>query len=379
MFDGNLRRVRVTAQTRLTITYAALFFVSGAALAIFIITLTLWPLTAATPTGLEPSPQKPVEAKLQVAAAALEAKAQARHELRVRLIAGSGIGLAAMTVVAGAGGWVMAGRVLRPVHAVSGTARRLSQRNLHERIPVGGPRDEMRELAETFNDMLARLEDSFEAQRRFAANASHELRGPMTTQRTLVEVTAAAPDASEDVRQLAAALRHQLDRQERLVDGLLALAASEHGAVELTPVRLDELVSDCLAALPASDVTVRSQLAHTTVTGDQILLDLLLSNLLRNAVQHNMPRGQLWVETGPGRLTVANTGPEVTTERLAELIEPFRRGHRDRVGSTGGAGLGLAIATAAAAAHHATLSLAPRPGGGVCATVRFPDQSVIPG
>src|SRR5262249_53371951 len=144
-------------------------------------------------------------------------------------------------------GWWVAGRVLRPVHVVSGTARRLSEQNLHERIPVHGPHDEMRELAETFNGMLARLQRSFDAQSHFAANASHELRGPMTTQRTLVEVAAGTEGASADLRELTDALRPVLGRQERLVDGLLALAWSEHGTATIEPVRLDELVRTAMS------------------------------------------------------------------------------------------------------------------------------------
>jgi HAMP domain-containing protein len=198
-----------------------------------------------------------------------------------------------MTLVAVGLGWAMAGRVLRPVHAVSGTARRLSQRNLHERIPVHGPHDEMRELAETFNDMLSRLERAFQAQRRFAANASHEPRGPMTTQRALVEVAAASREAGPEVTELADGLRAQLDRQQRLVDGLLALACGEHGVTEVVPVDLGDLVREHLDPAPAG-VTVHPRLAPAVVPGDPVLLDLLVGYLVRNAVKHNVHDGQVW-------------------------------------------------------------------------------------
>jgi signal transduction histidine kinase len=372
------RPVKLTAQARLTLAYGVMFLVSGAALAIVIITLTFPPQPSASSTvsvkgGSVPAKAfaTPPPALKQAEEDVLAAKTQARRELRDRLITVSAAGLGGMTVVAVGLGWAMAGRVLRPVHAVSGTARRLSQRNLHERIPVSGPRDEMRELAETFNDMLGRLERAFEAQRRFAANASHELRGPMTTQRALVEVAAAGPNAVPEVKELADGLRTQLDRQQRLVDGLLALACSEHGVTEVVPVDLADLVPEHLDP-PPPGLRVHLRLEPAVVHGDPILLDLLVGNLVRNAVQHNVEDGQVWVNTGPGRLEVANTGPQIGAERLRELLEPFRRSQRDRLRSAG-VGLGLAIAEAATSAHRARLALQPRPGGGVTATVAFPD------
>lgn len=355
---------------RLTLAYGALFAATGAALAVLIIALTFPPSPSRSTTTILPvNPAKPT-----ITEQALAAKEQARRELRTRLITVSAIALGAMTVVAVGLGWTMAGRVLRPVHTVSGTARRLSQRTLHERIPVGGPHDEMRQLAETFNDMLGRLERAFHAQRRFAANASHELRGPMTTQRALVEVAAASPDASPDVKALATELRTQLDRQQRLVDGLLALACSEHGVTEIVPVDLADLVRDSLSQADGRDITVEARLDPAVVHGDPTLLDLLVSNLVRNAVQHNVPDGRIWIQTAPGRLTVANTGPQISAERLRELLEPFRRGHRDRLregARSSGAGLGLAIVDAAATAHEARLTLLPRAGGGVRIVVEF--------
>lgn len=369
--------MKLTAQARLTLAYGALFLLSGAALAVLIITLTFPPKPAvgshvevkggSVPAKAFATPPPAVKQKEDEV---LAAKEQARRELRTRLVTVSAICLGGMTVVAVGLGWAMAGRALRPVHAVSGTARRLSQRNLHERIPVSGPRDEMRELAETFNDMLGRLERAFEAQRRFAANASHELRGPMTTQRALVDVAAASPGAGPQVKELADGLRAQLDRQQRLVEGLLALASSEHGVTEVVPVDLAGLAREHLDPAPPG-VQVHCRLEPAVVHGDRILLDLLVGNLVRNAVQHNVHDGQVWVSTGPERLEVANTGPHIGGERLRELLEPFRRGQRDRLRSAG-VGLGLAIVAAAATAHGARLDLQPRPGGGVTATVTFP-------
>lgn len=288
-----------------------------------------------------------------------------------------------MTLVSTGLGWLMAGRVLRPVRAVSGAARRLSRHELHQRIPVAGPHDEMRELAETFNAMLARLEQSFAAQHRFAANASHELRGPITTMRTLVDVAAPAetsatgPCGHDELAYLADELRGQLDRQQRLVDGLLDLAQSENGTTTITPVHLDALAREALvrsaAAIGKRGVTVYQALEPDLVHGDPVLLELLVDNLIRNAVDHNQG-GYLRVAGSAGRLVVENSGAEITAARLTELREPFRRGRRDRLHG-GGTGLGLAIADAVADAHDAALTLTPRPGGGIRAEFTMPPHT----
>lgn len=368
--------MRLTARLRLTLLYAGLIALSGTAVAALIIVLSFLPARAADPVqkagiaSVKKVSPAPSHKEQRYVAAAEAAKAQARADLRERLIWGAAIGVGVLTLLSGGLGWHVAGRVLRPVHTVSGTARRLSEQNLHERIPVSGPNDEMRELAETFNAMLARLQRSFEAQSRFAANASHELRGPLTTQRALVEVAAGGPSASEDLRELASSLGPVLARQERVVEGLLALAWSENGTSAIEPVRLDTLVRTSLDRLAPDGLTVSAELAPTAVQGDPVLLDLLVDNVIRNAIRHNVPNGQLWLATADRTLTVSNTGRQVSADRLAELVEPFRRGTRDRVGE--GAGLGLAIVTAVAAAHHAEVSLTPREGGGIRVRVEFP-------
>lgn len=369
--------MKLTARLRLTLLYAGLIALSGSAVTALIIVLSFAPVHEVDPATKAPAtiklPAKVTEKEAQYAKEAETAKAQARAELRQRLIGGAAVGVGALTLLSGGLGWWVAGRVLRPVHTVSGTARRLSEQNLHERIPVSGPNDEMRELAETFNGMLARLQRSFDAQSRFAANASHELRGPMTTQRALVDVASASPGASTDLRELTSALGPVFDRQELLVDGLLALAWSEHGTTTIEPVRLDLLVRASLDRLPAGP-ELSLDLAPAPVPGDPVLLDLLVDNVLRNAVRYNVPGGRVWVTTGARTLTVENTGPPVPADRLAELVEPFRRGTRDRVGA-GGAGLGLAIVTAVARAHDADVTLASRPGGGLAVTVLFSHQA----
>jgi len=367
--------MRLTARMRLTLLYAGLIAVTGSAVAALIIILTFPPLEDPPAGGIdvksgEVAAKKAATVDRATLDQGMAGKLAARAELRRRMITGSAIAVGTLTLLsAGLGYWV-AGRVLRPVHLVSNTARRLSEHDLHERIPVSGPRDEMRELAETFNGMLARLQRSFDAQGHFAANASHELRAPMTTQRTLVEVAAQTPGASADLRELADALRPVLGRQERLVDGLLALAWSEHGTTTIEPVRVDGLVRTALDRVRDPGLEVHRELAELTVPGDRILLDLLVDNLIRNAAKHNVDGGQVWITTRGSTLTVANTGEPLTDERLAELRQPFRRGVRDRVGA-GGVGLGLAIASAVAQAHRAELRLRPRPGGGLVAEVAF--------
>jgi signal transduction histidine kinase len=369
--------VKLTARLRLTLLYAGLIALSGTAVAALIIVLSFLPSREMDPTQkaslttvVKKELPKATQKQKEITAQAEAAKALARADLRQRLIGGAAVGVGVLTLLSGGLGWHVAGRVLRPVHTVSGTARRLSEQNLHERIPVSGPNDEMRELAETFNAMLVRLQRSFDAQSRFAANASHELRGPLTTQRALVEVAAGGPSASEDLQELATSLLPVLARQERVVDGLLALAWSEHGMSTIEAVRLDALAHTCTDRLELDGLTVSAELTPTPVLGDPVLLELLVDNLVRNAVRHNVPNGQLWLTTANRTLVVANTGQPVSADRLTELVEPFRRGPRDRVGE--GAGLGLAIVTAVAAAHHAEVSLAPREGGGIRVRVEFP-------
>jgi signal transduction histidine kinase len=309
--------------------------------------------------------------------AAISIKRHAAEQFEQQMLLQSGLALGGTALLSGFAGWLMAGRVLRPVRAVSATARRLSRQNLRERLPVGGPRDEMRELAETFNGMISRLETAFAAQQRFVANASHELRTPMTTQRTLVEVAAAEPGASADLKELAPQLIEVVRRQERLVTGLLALARSDHGVERTEDVDLAALVTRAAAQVRGEaevrGVTVSVSARHAYTQGDPMLWDMLVGNLLRNAVRHNVTGGTVTVTVDGDSLTVENTGPDLDPERLSELVEPFRRGKRDRVGSAAdGAGLGLPIVCSVARAHGAALALWPRAGGGLIATVTLP-------
>ncbi|MEU4761739.1 ATP-binding protein [Actinosynnema sp. NPDC023794] len=369
-----MRPPKLPARVRLTAFYGALFLVSGVVLVGLILALVFAPTTPKLTTA-----ELPKWKTADVEQTWSDPKQHARDELRTRLLTASGLAIGTMTVIALGFGWVMAGRVLRPIRAVSSAARRLSERDLHERIPVAGPDDELKELSETFNEMLARLERAFAAQRLFTANASHELRGPMTTQRALVEVVLATPRAGQDAIELARSLREVFLRQERLVNGLFELASSQHGPAGREPLALDAVVGEVVgrwrAAASEAGVDLTAESTPTTVVGDPVLIEIMVDNLVRNAVAHNHRGGRVRVRTGDGAVRIVNTGPELSAERLAELAEPFRRGGRDRTGSGAGAGLGLAIVDTIMAAHGGSLRLQPREGGGIVAMAAFPLKS----
>ncbi|MFV0128776.1 sensor histidine kinase [Streptomyces sp. HMX112] len=259
-------------------------------------------------------------------------------------------------------GWWTAGRLLRPVHEMTARARRLSERNLHERIAAGGPDDELKELGDTIDALLSRLEAAFDSQRRFIANASHELRTPLATQRTAIQV---GLDDSVAVKQV---LLDSNRRSERLIDGLLTLARGERGLAEREDVDLAEVVAEECARY---GLTARIA-PGGVVRGDRLLLARLTGNLLANAVTYNVPGGSVDVRVAGGVLTVANTGPFVAEADVPGLFEPFRRGEgRDRTGP--GSGLGLSIVRSVAVAHGGTVTAVPGGGrGGLAVTVRLP-------
>ena len=292
----------------------------------------------------------------------------------------TGVAIVLLAVVAVVAGWWLAGRVLRPLHHITATARRLSLANLDERIDLKGPRDELKELADTFDAMLGRLEQAVESQRRFVANASHELRTPLAIQRAAIQIGLA--DASpERVEHMRVELLEANRRSERLIDGLLTLAQGERGLDARRPVRLDEVVRE--AAEPhrrtarEAGITIRLDTRPVTVTGDAVLLTRLAANLVHNAVVHNLPeQGTVWVTTSvrpeAAVLTVENTGEKLAPELVAALVEPFQRGTERIRTDHAGVGLGLAIVKSITQAHDGTLSLTPRPAGGLCVTVQLP-------
>ncbi|WP_406300511.1 ATP-binding protein (plasmid) [Embleya sp. NBC_00888] len=274
-------------------------------------------------------------------------------------------------------GWWMAGRVLRPVHGITATARRLSEHNLHERIAMPGPDDELKQLADTFDGMLDRLEKSFDSRQLFVANASHELRTPLTIQRTAIEIGLADPHSPQDIVETREQLLALNRRTEHLIDGLLNLAVSERGNVQATPVALDELTADVLRQTqPAAEqagVRIDANLAPNTVSGDPLLLRQLVTNLIENAVRHNHAGGFVTVGVSAGSLCVRNTGPVIPADRIPELFEPFRRFRPNRTGSTQGSGLGLSIVQAIVHAHAAQITTTANHYGGLTIAIALPE------
>ncbi|MEU7551648.1 HAMP domain-containing sensor histidine kinase [Streptomyces sp. NPDC044571] len=277
----------------------------------------------------------------------------------------------------------MAGRVLRPVGVITETARRLSGANLHERIGLKAPPGELKRLADTFDGMLDRMENLVGAQRRFAANAAHELRTPLAVQRAAAEIGLAGDPPPEKVARIRTRLIGVADSSEHLIESLLLLAVSEEGLEHTSPVDLAALAATELAAAepgagpagPPQDPTVVRGLAPLTVAGDGTLLGHLVRNLLANAVRHNRPGGRLELSTSAdGVLRVSNTGPVIDPADVPRLLEPFRRSAERRHTAGEGAGLGLSIVASIARAHGARLAAEANPGpeGGLTVRVRFP-------
>jgi signal transduction histidine kinase len=289
----------------------------------------------------------------------------------------SGIALAILGVLAAVLGWLLAGRVMRPVHRITTTARRLEAEQLDRRINLDGPPDELKELADTFDGMLDRLAGSFDSQRRFVANASHELRTPLAVQRTLIEVAMADPTASPELLRLGTHLLHTNERSERLIEGLLVLARSDRGLRNREPVRLDRIVALVVASAAdlAADagVTLRSELMPRAVAGDASLLERLVTNVVHNAIHYNERGGTVVVRVAETpALVITNTGPRVPAESVSALFEPFRRLDRDRTAHRTGAGLGLSIVRSVARAHDGAADATPNPGGGLRIEVNLP-------
>ncbi len=406
---GWLRLPRGTIRLRLTLLYGALFLVSGAALltityvlverqytqngaSLFIssgsvksdgtvvhvtsrggsITTPVALIPGTNPTGLIPGLPTPTRVRTQ-------AKLQSSAALN-QLLINSGIALGIMAVLSIWLGWVIAGRALRPLRTITNTAREISASSLHRRLALDGPDDEIKQLGNTFDELIERLETSFDAQRQFVANASHELRTPLTLERTLVEVALADPDASP------AALRETLTRvlaageqQERLIEALLTLSRSQRGLDRNEQIDLAAKTAQTLETLDTGDLTVTTSLGPAWTSGDPQLLERLVANLLTNAVRHNGPPGRIDVRTetraGLALLRIENTGLAIPADQVDRLFQPFQRLDRERTNGSTGLGLGLSIVQAIATAHHATLSAGVNPGGGLRIEVGFPARS----
>lgn len=304
---------------------------------------------------------------------------RALHQLLVQSLTALGV----MAVASVGLGWVVAGRVLRPLHDITATAKRLSEQNLDERIGLAGPSDELKELADTFDAMLGRLDTAFDSQRRFVANASHELRTPLTIMRTEIDVTLGDPDAGPDeLRSMARTVSYAVGRCERLIESLLVLARSERAVGEPQAVDLAGATRTAVAQLgaeaEAAGLRVDATLDPAPVRGDPSLLEQLAHNLVDNAVRHNTAGGWVHVTTGvadgQALLRVANSGPVLGPDDVASLFEPFRRAGRDRTVSARGAGLGLSIVRSVVTAHGGTVSARPFRDGGLEMTVLLPAE-----
>ena len=284
-------------------------------------------------------------------------------------------------------GWVVAGRVLRPLQRITATAKRLSERTLDQRIALDGPDDELKELADTFDQMLMRLDAAFDSQRRFAANASHELRTPLAITRTEVDVALADPDTSQaELRAMAERVREATQRSERLIEGLLTLARSEREPRLWEPVDLADAAAQALQHGRHADDTaglrVVTRLGPAPVAGDPALLDRMVANLVENAVRHNQPDG--WLEAATGTdggwavVRVANGGRAIPPDRVESLFEPFRRLNGRVASPTRGAGLGLSIVRSVARTHSGHTTARALPDGGLEVTVRLPARVEAP-
>lgn len=288
--------------------------------------------------------------------------------------------LVIMVILAVGVGWLIAGRVLRPLRTITSTAREISATNLNQRLAVTGPDGEFRQLGETLDGLFGRLEASFQAQRHFVANASHELRTPLTAGTTVLQVALADPGASTAaLRSACEKALHWNEQQERLIDGLLTLASSERGIESWEPFDLATLARTAIAQYTSEaereHITVTADLSPAPATGDPALAESLLMNLTSNAIRHNQAGGQVSVSTSApeGRATVriSNTGPVVPPAQVDRLFQPFQRLGTQRLSRTSGHGLGLAIAGAIVSVHGADLTATPRPEGGLDITVTF--------
>ena len=287
--------------------------------------------------------------------------------------------LVAGLTLAAWGCWRLAARLLRPLTDMAGTVSQLGPQNLRQRIGMTGEADPLKELADAVDAALDRLVAGYESQRRFASNASHELRTQQAVQRLLTEVAMDDPDSGPDLHRLGGQLLRASERNEKLIEGLLVLAESERGLPGKVPVRLDELtasVLDAHAELAAErGVSLRRVLAERLVPGDPLMLERLISNLVTNAIMYNQPDG--WAEvtvSAQPSLTVRNTGQDIPAAALPSVFEPFRRLAADRTDHRG-AGLGLSIVRAITVAHDGAIHAQPRDGGGLIIEIELPSTS----
>jgi signal transduction histidine kinase len=374
------RPPRRTVRLRLTLWYGGLFLVFGTALLAVTYALVVQAFVGNTAgNALCQRAQFGCHAigAQQALALALRDHAAVLHELLTR----SEVALAVMTVLAVAFGWIVADRALRPLRAITAAARQISAASLGERLALSGPDDEFRELGDTFDGLLARLQASFRAQRQFIANASHELRTPLARQRVISQVALSDPGAT--VESLSTAHQRVLAagaEQEQLIDALLTLARGQAGLDQREPFDLAAVTSQVIATRQPEaarrNLTLHTALAPAPTSGSPRLAERLTANLIDNALRHNLPGGRVNVTTATREcrafLSVANTGPAVPADAVDRLFHPFQRLATDRASRGDGLGLGLSIVQAIADAHDASITARPQPAGGLLVEATFP-------
>ncbi|GAA5026029.1 sensor histidine kinase [Streptomyces siamensis] len=386
--------LRPTIRIRLTLLYGGMFLIAGIMLLSIIYLLAAQALN----TGNEPLFRIAGGTDIKVTsdncpavnsglsldafnAAISHCIDQQRQAALDNLLSRSLLALLGLAIIAFAFGYAMAGRVLSPLGRITRTARAVAGSDLSRRIELDGPDDELKELADTFDDMLERLQRAFTAQQRFVGNASHELRTPLAINRTLLEVHLSDPGAPVELQQLGKTLLATNERSEQLVEGLLLLARSDNQIVERKPVDLAEVAEQAVdqvhAEAEAKGVEIRGERKPAVVQGNGVLLERIALNLVQNAVRYNVPEGG-WVEVttaaehGQAVLVVSNTGPVVPAYEIDNLFEPFRRLRTERTGSDKGVGLGLSIVRSVARAHGGHITAEPRDGGGLVMRVTLP-------
>jgi signal transduction histidine kinase len=384
---------RWTVRLRLTLLYGLLFLVSAGALlgityllvdhglsgGTVIATPGRHPLVIRGPAGGR-AKGLPAAAQLPGHVAEQNQKARQRAKDLHQLLVVSSLTMGAMAALSIGLGWLVAGRVLRPIRTINTSVRTISENNLHARLAATGPNDELKELSDTFDQLLQRLETAFEAQRQFVANASHELRTPLTFERTLLEVALADPSCTLDsLRATCQRVLTAEEHQEQLIASLLTLARSQSGLASREPLDLCEVacsvVSSRTSQLAEAGLRIDCDLNPAPILGDDRLIEGLTANLLDNAIRYNVPAGFITCATGTADghsfLSVVNSGPPIAAEQVTKLQRPFERLGRDRTDNGGGAGLGLSIVASIARAHGADLSFDPRPGGGLAVNLTF--------
>ena len=388
----------LSARSRLTLLYALLFALGGAALALITYLLVAHTFRDAT-TSIPPGVQQAIEQCLRPAqaggagvikkcaglyASGVQAGASAQRSTTLtHLLTYSLLSLAGVTLLAVMAGWIVAGRILRPVHRLTAAARAASEHDLSQRIALQGPRDELRELADTFDTMLERLDRAFTSQRQFIANASHELRTPLTVMRTAIDVVLARPEPTRDeLVSMAAEVRQAVDHCERLIEVLLVLARNDQARALTDPLDLAAVAEDALEGRTANGITTTATLDEAPVTGHGVLLERLVANLLDNAERYNIAGGTVAISTAAHDATsvlrVVNTGAVVPASMVERLFLPFTR--LDDRTRHDGFGLGLTLVSSIAAVHGGTVHATAVPTGGLEITVRLPrrDNAVTP-